>query len=1004
MMEPKKRKRVPVSCLNCRRRRVKCDKEKPACGGCVRTGVPHLCEYLQPHWTSDLVKNLGNDHVMLEKILEVSELRQMKITQDRIIANQRKEIEDLKRQLLFNYQLSTDQNVADEDTRNSPVKVLVKLNPLKETLKDVMQVEDNGVYSVDLQKSLMVKSTRPKNIRDIYSWISIVILDPKLSNLWQKINSMQKIYYMYKSSVKEKLSSKITEIDFTSPGPIARFGKDLKCPVVLCDLNFMNDTKVNKFVTTALKRTGSPSSLDEFSNQTDLGVYLMKLFRDLWHTLVNSPRGNQLLTMTQLNFLLDFYFNETLVETSRYLTYLYKNELTNLYYENDGKLCLKINEENESLDLSKFSVKGAYICMLVLIVDETLDVLRTSKHLPNDLRMNYESHFPNELLIPELQYNGNLPLNQVHKYLDFAFVHGNNGNLFNRTLPSIACGFLLLNRDIANSGREGNERDETIITKLWKLLLSLILDDENPIDIWKNPGQIQVPGNDSKMKVKDVRLHVCLLWNEMIRCLNIMSYALVSSIKTDRELQRLIQRASYRVEEVQMDGNHFKYLQNLKTPQLERLSISLQLNYILANLNIFLNRGVSNLLGVKLTIKDLDDLIAECGSWLEDQRLERLPKVAEMEFKIMLHISNIYTTYIMFLQFEENKVEALKENLITAVILKFNSFIKLSNTILDLPVDNQSQYLYNALSGTFVLVVQILLAVLLRVCQRPHEKNESLVKQLSTFYYSMSKSLLRSDSNIFMLIRSEMTNSIVSTLQRLKNSISANKIQPAKLQQLWLFYLSFLEGNKKFDSNYKQVHAHVSGFNKFIETDDGKLSEFKKCPVSHMHEGCPIDHSSTRAGSPYYKSPDGYPTASPQAEGKCPVAHLPALSQEPWQTVTRTTTTTTTMGRPTMPSGMGRSASIGRSSASRCPVDHSQMEDRKLLYQSPGPEINMAASPFGAPDLAANNHREYDELVNGVEFGMKNFSNIDLDFLSDPSVFEAFDPQDLYSMPDMQFQ
>lgn len=51
VQKPKRqRNRVPVSCLACKKRKVKCDKGKPACGGCVRNGVGHLCQYINPPW------------------------------------------------------------------------------------------------------------------------------------------------------------------------------------------------------------------------------------------------------------------------------------------------------------------------------------------------------------------------------------------------------------------------------------------------------------------------------------------------------------------------------------------------------------------------------------------------------------------------------------------------------------------------------------------------------------------------------------------------------------------------------------------------------------------------------------------------------------------------------------------------------------------------------------------------------------------------------------------
>lgn len=50
----RRRHRVPISCTICRRRKVKCDKRKPQCTNCIKNGVAHLCQYLEPTWAKPL--------------------------------------------------------------------------------------------------------------------------------------------------------------------------------------------------------------------------------------------------------------------------------------------------------------------------------------------------------------------------------------------------------------------------------------------------------------------------------------------------------------------------------------------------------------------------------------------------------------------------------------------------------------------------------------------------------------------------------------------------------------------------------------------------------------------------------------------------------------------------------------------------------------------------------------------------------------------------------------
>ncbi|ODV93956.1 hypothetical protein PACTADRAFT_45969, partial [Pachysolen tannophilus NRRL Y-2460] len=60
----KKRKRLPISCTTCRKRKIKCDRQKPLCGACKKNNVPvHLCIYDDSPWISSIVKeeNLKNE-------------------------------------------------------------------------------------------------------------------------------------------------------------------------------------------------------------------------------------------------------------------------------------------------------------------------------------------------------------------------------------------------------------------------------------------------------------------------------------------------------------------------------------------------------------------------------------------------------------------------------------------------------------------------------------------------------------------------------------------------------------------------------------------------------------------------------------------------------------------------------------------------------------------------------------------------------------------------------
>ncbi|ODQ79493.1 hypothetical protein BABINDRAFT_161891 [Babjeviella inositovora NRRL Y-12698] len=52
----KSRNRVPTSCSVCRRRKMKCDKQRPHCGACIETGYAELCIYESQPWEKSLAQ------------------------------------------------------------------------------------------------------------------------------------------------------------------------------------------------------------------------------------------------------------------------------------------------------------------------------------------------------------------------------------------------------------------------------------------------------------------------------------------------------------------------------------------------------------------------------------------------------------------------------------------------------------------------------------------------------------------------------------------------------------------------------------------------------------------------------------------------------------------------------------------------------------------------------------------------------------------------------------
>ncbi|KAI8383672.1 Zn(2)-C6 fungal-type DNA-binding domain profile [Nakaseomyces glabratus] len=72
----RKRNRVPLSCTICRRRKVKCDKSRPNCTQCVKTGVAHLCHYMEQAWAEEAEKEISKEMELKQLRSKVKQLEE----------------------------------------------------------------------------------------------------------------------------------------------------------------------------------------------------------------------------------------------------------------------------------------------------------------------------------------------------------------------------------------------------------------------------------------------------------------------------------------------------------------------------------------------------------------------------------------------------------------------------------------------------------------------------------------------------------------------------------------------------------------------------------------------------------------------------------------------------------------------------------------------------------------------------------------------------------------
>lgn len=195
----RKRNRVPISCIICRRRKVKCDKGKPKCQNCIKNGVEDKCHYIEPSWAKDPEEGELTSNKPLNRVDEAlkKELANLK---DKVKSLEA-ENSSLKRDALSTTNVTTLQQPVIQLSNNA------KLNRSKNTA-DLMDCIFNSNILFTAKKGRSYNFTITYQISTL-SWMFIVKNDIYLNDLWMKILKLRQ-HYEYYYSPKTLLSNSIS--------------------------------------------------------------------------------------------------------------------------------------------------------------------------------------------------------------------------------------------------------------------------------------------------------------------------------------------------------------------------------------------------------------------------------------------------------------------------------------------------------------------------------------------------------------------------------------------------------------------------------------------------------------------------------------------------------------------------------------------------------------------------------------------------------------------------
>lgn len=881
--DKRQRKRAPLSCLNCKKRKVRCDKKKP-CSGCIKNNVPHLCVYVEPGWVDEKVKLVAGTtkELSAEDVKKSPEYLGLKAAMEETIQRQQAEIASLRNQL----QETLHQGLFSKSVSWSPqVSVLRKLDPLVDE-HQAPHIQDDTFYTL---KGLRTFSRRSGiSLRVIlrpYGWLNLIKLDPQLTSLWFKITSLQKSYYLYKQNLMNKAPQEPRKqisngLDATNDNNSCGHSK---CPVVACEFNAMVEESSQKSkISMTRSNSSSVSQNDENVPKPEVdSIPLLTLLQELWAGIRAYGRGNEPLNHDQILFLVSFYLN---LPSSPSSVLLYELESRHLFrfYRNHILSLIQVTQEGLKCNLSVYEphmsdkevfdalkLKGVYLSMLALIVEESLDILRLRAGMADEVLKEFHTLFPMEALHQGLGYKYTRIPNIVKNLLLGATNPLSPDEVLCNLLPCISAILGLLNRCISLYKRPGISGElQDLFTPIFAQLVDILDAKNQTLHLWYNPSQLHFHGKSQK-RDEELRVHYSHVWTDVMRLVNLVLFNMAPICKpSDKVLEKMRYLYDDFEQAVRSDA-HLSFLsfetKNLASTEREELLTSLNVYYLMSRAYLMLQYGIINASDTSVKLSDIKELILSISRWAADMSITKLRMVRYFEVRSMFYYLEFFLSYVSFLQCEDLKDEEGVSRLVPSLISKcldLNKFLQ--GSLMQFSKTTNAQYILYAVAEILLRISHLIVGILIRFKAEDNSSNKLVYRVLP----ESKQPVIVMASEKGVLIK-EMDH----TLQILDSVL--NKEVSLKVIKIWRFYMTFVRNSHKMSpAAYARIHADVFRSGKLIDacpvigkpdSNDTAIAGNSKCPV-------PLDtraelKSDLASITPYSENGDSITV------GKCPVAH-----------------------------------------------------------------------------------------------------------------------------------
>lgn len=907
--EKRHRKRVPVSCLNCKKRKVKCDKQRP-CTGCVKNNVGHLCVYVEPVWADKLAQIAADAPIPTHEIKKSIDLQpELEAT----IAKQESEIKCLRAQLAqlrshplrqcetgSESELNSQQIVKpriENDTVLGPMipshlelwqslqqnhtvlSILKKVHPKKgKATAPLVTVDEVFAMKHFSGKSESDNRDFPPSPLGLYSWLNIIRLDPQLTALWYKITNLQKSYHQYKKSI---VKTYPTEYNLSTSSTGNSFNQQT-CPVVACEFNTMLEESNIPFHRELSKSVSPSLQLNPLREEDEDAVDMLTSLQRMWAKVKAPPLLSSPLTYSQLDFLVRLYFNKT--ETcpykqailpneveSRNLLQSFETQIRDLFVCDGDELSLNVGvySSNKSDDdmMTSLRLKTIYMSMLSIIAEEARDSLQSQSAMSSQYKHSFSHLFPPSF------FNSSGENTMLSALADVITLIKKIGkarickNDIKKLLTFISLMMATLNCILHHYSKDDLPLELTgSFTIVFEILLECIGAEDQSIRIWCDPAQIEFNGNCiDKEEILKLRVLFCQLWSDLVRLVNQVSMGFVPILKHSKRLDLQIYSVLKIIVQAENEKVHVNFLNSLSPAMAEsarNLPNTLTVEYLISRaLYVLLNGVYGNATSSLVSISTVSELLSQISNWVEDISLTMLPLERYFELRLMLHYLELFIATIIVHQGEDLGDTGLISKLIPFVFSKcldINKFLQGScvQFAKTLNPTNVLSIIAEALGRMSHLIAGLLIRFR---TESPKRANVDLASNPTHLLVYGPKL----DSEAKITISVETKDNLIADTDQTMYLLEKNAPFECVLKKtkIWKFYSTFIRNSHKMNSeSYARLHSEAIKSGKLLSMCP--VMPTSKYPVSATRTevaGCPVAHGGmsgfpelkdSRAGTP----------------------------------------------------------------------------------------------------------------------------------------------------------